>query len=133
MLINQLTLIYDFQEMPIYEFYCADCHAVFSFLARKPDTEKRPKCPRCGRPNLHLKVSRFAISKGRSEPRESDELPAYETTQSTRCPSRTSGTSSLRASFVTTCCATGAERRRFRLSNSSQPVSTYTIRIRAPY
>ena len=62
--------------MPIYEFYCADCHAVFNFLARKPDTKKRPKCPRCGRPKLDRKVSRFAISKGRSEPGEGDNLPA---------------------------------------------------------
>jgi putative FmdB family regulatory protein len=62
--------------VPIHEFYCADCHAVFNFFARKPDTKKRPKCPRCGRPDLDRKVSRFAISKGRSEPRESDELPA---------------------------------------------------------
>ena len=60
--------------MPIYEFYCADCHAVFNFSARKPDTKKRPKCPRCGRPKLDRKVSRF--SKGRSEPRESDGPPA---------------------------------------------------------
>jgi len=62
--------------VPIYEFYCADCHAVFNFLARKPHTKKRPKCPRCGRPNLDRKVSRFAISKGRSEPGEGDDLPA---------------------------------------------------------
>lgn len=62
--------------MPIYEFYCADCHTVFSFLARKPDTEKRPACPRCNRPKLERKLSRFAISKGRSESEEGDDLPA---------------------------------------------------------
>ncbi len=63
--------------MPIYEFYCPQCHTVFNFLARRPDTEKRPKCPRCGRPDLDRKVSRFAISKGRSEPQEGgDGLPA---------------------------------------------------------
>ena len=62
--------------MPIYEFYCADCHAVFNFFARRPDTSKRPKCPRCGRPDLDRKVSRFAISKGRSEPGGGDDLPA---------------------------------------------------------
>lgn len=61
--------------MPIYEFYCADCHAVFSFFARKPDTKTRPKCPRCGRPDLDRKPSRFAISKGRSQPGETDDLP----------------------------------------------------------
>ncbi len=54
--------------MPIYEFYCADCHRVFNFFARRPNTTKRPACPRCGRPKLERKVSRFAISKGRSEP-----------------------------------------------------------------
>ena len=53
--------------MPIYEFYCADCHVVFNFLARRPNTTKRPACPRCGRPRLERKISRFAISKGRSE------------------------------------------------------------------
>lgn len=61
--------------MPIYEFYCADCHTVFSFLARRPNTTKRPACPRCGRPRLKRKISRFAISKGRSESHEADELP----------------------------------------------------------
>lgn len=62
--------------MPIYEFYCADCHVVFNFFARKPDTEKRPACPRCGRPRLEKKLSRFAISKGRAEPEGGDDLPA---------------------------------------------------------
>lgn len=62
--------------MPIYEFYCADCHTVFNFFARKPDTKKRPKCPRCGRPDLDRRLSRFAISKGQSEPAAGDDLPA---------------------------------------------------------
>ena len=61
--------------MPIYEFYCADCHTVFNFFARKPDTTKRPECPRCGRPNLERKLSRFAISKGRAEPEQADDMP----------------------------------------------------------
>ena len=59
--------------MPIYEFYCADCHTVFSFLSRKPNTTKRPACPRCGRLKLQRKISRFAISKGRSESHEGDQ------------------------------------------------------------
>ena len=54
--------------MPIYEFYCADCHTVFSFFSRTINTEKRPACPRCKRPKLERRMSRFAISRGRSEP-----------------------------------------------------------------
>jgi putative FmdB family regulatory protein len=54
--------------MPIYEFYCGDCHRVYSFLSRAIDTRKRPSCPRCGRPDLSRRISAFAISKGRKEP-----------------------------------------------------------------
>ncbi|MBI5014083.1 MAG: zinc ribbon domain-containing protein [Deltaproteobacteria bacterium] len=58
--------------MPIYEFYCADCHTVFNFLSRSVNTEKRPGCPRCGRPALDRQVSLFAISKGRKEADDGD-------------------------------------------------------------
>ena len=53
--------------MPIYEFYCRDCHTLFSFLSRSIDTRKRPSCPRCGRPELARRPSAFAISSGRKE------------------------------------------------------------------
>lgn len=49
--------------MPIYEFYCADCHTVFSFLARSIHTAKRPACPQCGRAELERHLSSFAIAK----------------------------------------------------------------------
>jgi putative FmdB family regulatory protein len=61
--------------MPIYEFYCGDCHTIFSFLARSPDTSRRPDCPRCGRAQLERRASAFAISKGRPET-AGDDLPA---------------------------------------------------------
>ena len=61
--------------MPVYEFYCGDCHAIFNFLSRVVTTSKRPTCPRCGRPELERQVSRFAISKNRPEP-DHDGLPA---------------------------------------------------------
>jgi putative FmdB family regulatory protein len=60
--------------MPVYEFYCSDCHAIFNFLSRQVNNHKRPSCPRCARPELERQVSRFAISKNRPEP-ASDGLP----------------------------------------------------------
>jgi putative FmdB family regulatory protein len=53
--------------MPIYEFYCSDCHRIFSFLSRSVNTKKEPACPRCERATLTRRVSSFAISKGRKE------------------------------------------------------------------
>lgn len=53
--------------MPIYEFYCVDCHTVFNFFSRRINTEKKPNCPKCGRPELERRMSLFAISKGRKE------------------------------------------------------------------
>ncbi len=53
--------------MPVYEFYCEDCHMIFNFFSRRIDTEKRPACPRCGRPELERRVSIFAISRNREE------------------------------------------------------------------
>lgn len=50
--------------MPIYEFYCPDCHRIFSFLSRTIDTEKIPACPKCGRASLSRRVSPFAVISG---------------------------------------------------------------------
>jgi putative FmdB family regulatory protein len=58
--------------MPIYEFYCEDCHTIFSFFSRRINTEKRPACPRCNRPELERIPSIFAISKNREESDEPD-------------------------------------------------------------
>ena len=54
--------------MPIYEFYCPNCHIIFNFLSRSVNTAKKPSCPKCKRPKLQRKVSTFAISKGLAEP-----------------------------------------------------------------
>lgn len=61
--------------MPIYEFYCADCHRILKFLARRVDTAKRPDCPRCGRMELERQVSLFAISKNRQQGGEDEFEP----------------------------------------------------------
>ena len=61
--------------MPVYEFYCPDCHTIFNFFSRRVNNEKRPHCPRCGRPELERQVSRFAVSKGRQEAEGDDKMP----------------------------------------------------------
>lgn len=55
--------------MPIYEFYCPDCHTVFSFFSSRIDTEAAPSCPRCQRQHLGRRPSRFAVL----EPSRSDD------------------------------------------------------------
>jgi putative FmdB family regulatory protein len=52
--------------MPIYEFYCASCHALFSFLSRRVGTGNLPPCPRCQGP-LSRQVSPFAHLRPRAE------------------------------------------------------------------
>ena len=53
--------------MPIYEFYCRDCHTVYSFFTPRMDTERQPACPRCELQDLERKPSRFATLKHRGE------------------------------------------------------------------
>lgn len=50
--------------MPIYEFYCPDCHTVFNFFSSRIDTAVRPACPQCGKLELARKPSRFAAISG---------------------------------------------------------------------
>ena len=55
--------------MPIYEFYCKDCHWIFNFFSSTVDTEKRPLCPKCKKIRLKRLMSVFA------SPRKGDEEP----------------------------------------------------------
>lgn len=49
--------------MPIYEYFCPDCFTVFSFFSATSTVATRPACPRCGRPELERRPSRFATLK----------------------------------------------------------------------
>lgn len=72
-----LRLITVIETMPVYEFYCPDCHAIYNFFSRKVDTETVPACPTCQRSQLERQASPFAISKGRGEQAQDDDvLPA---------------------------------------------------------
>ncbi len=76
--------------MPVYEFYCSDCHTIFNFLSRRVNTEKRPDCPKCGKPQLDRQVSRFAYSKGREE-EPVDGMPDLDESQMERAMQALSG------------------------------------------
>ncbi|MGN6385218.1 MAG: FmdB family zinc ribbon protein [Verrucomicrobiota bacterium] len=59
--------------MPIYEFACSNCRKVFSFLSKRINPEKSPVCPKCGNKKLTKQMSRFAMTKGLTEPAASVE------------------------------------------------------------
>lgn len=63
--------------MPVYEFYCPDCHAIYNFFSRRVDTETCPACPKCHRARLDRRASMFAISTGRGDAEDDSdaELP----------------------------------------------------------
>jgi putative FmdB family regulatory protein len=54
--------------MPIYEFACTECRKIFSFLSKRINPDKSPKCPKCGCKKLVKEISRFAMIKGAAEP-----------------------------------------------------------------
>ncbi|MCP5515741.1 MAG: zinc ribbon domain-containing protein [Verrucomicrobiales bacterium] len=56
--------------MPIYEFACPKCRVIFSFLSKRVNPERQPTCPRCGNRKLVKEVSRFAMLKGVTEPKD---------------------------------------------------------------
>jgi len=54
--------------MPVYEFLCRKCNRIYSFHSFRVSTEKVPKCPRCGDPDLTRVPSRFGVTGRRGEP-----------------------------------------------------------------
>jgi putative FmdB family regulatory protein len=64
--------------MPIYEFYCEDCHTIFSFFSKTVNTDKTPDCPKCRTRKLSRQVSMFAVTGKAKEPGDMDELPIDE-------------------------------------------------------
>jgi putative FmdB family regulatory protein len=64
--------------MPIYEFYCEDCHTIFNFFSKTVNTTKKPKCPRCMKKILSRRMSTFAISGRAGEEGDLDDFPLDE-------------------------------------------------------
>ena len=53
--------------MPIYEFYCQNCHMIFNFFSASVNTEKRPLCPKCKKKRLTRQMSTFSTPRPRGE------------------------------------------------------------------
>jgi putative FmdB family regulatory protein len=53
--------------MPIYEFACPNCRKIFSFLSKRTNPDRLPVCPECGNRKLEKQITRFAMTRGRSE------------------------------------------------------------------
>ena len=61
--------------MPIYEFYCNDCHMIFNFFSRSINTRKRPKCPKCKTNVLSRQMSAFSVTGRAKDDSPADDLP----------------------------------------------------------
>jgi len=53
--------------MPIYEFYCQNCHMIFNFFSGSVNTKKRPVCPKCQKIKLDRQMSVFATPRNQGE------------------------------------------------------------------
>ena len=53
--------------MPIYEFSCAKCRKIFSFLSKRLNPDRLPVCPKCGNKRMTKQMSAFAMPRGLSE------------------------------------------------------------------
>jgi len=61
--------------MPIYEFYCKDCHTIFNFFSKTVNTTKKPKCPKCKTLTLTRQISLVAYTGRAKEGGDFDDLP----------------------------------------------------------
>ncbi len=61
--------------MPIYEFYCIDCHTIFNFFSTTINTSKIPTCPKCKTAKLSRQMSPFAVTGRARDPAGAEDLP----------------------------------------------------------
>lgn len=59
--------------MPIYEFYCKNCHMIFNFFSGSVNVEKIPTCPKCEKTRLQRRMSKFTTLKHRAD--EDSDMP----------------------------------------------------------
>ena len=56
--------------MPIYEFYCNNCHMIFNFFSSSVNINKTPDCPKCNKKKLERQMSVFSVTRNRGEEEE---------------------------------------------------------------
>jgi putative FmdB family regulatory protein len=61
--------------MPIYEFYCKDCHTLFNFFCKTVNTTKKPTCPKCKIKTLEKQISVVAFTGRAKENGDMNDLP----------------------------------------------------------
>jgi putative FmdB family regulatory protein len=54
--------------MPVYEFLCARCNVVFSFMVPTMTDTRIPECPRCANTEMRRQLSRFSFVRGGKNP-----------------------------------------------------------------
>jgi putative FmdB family regulatory protein len=59
--------------MPIYEFYCSQCHTVYNFFSRTANTDKVPRCPKGHDILLERRMSVFATISGKEKDKAADD------------------------------------------------------------
>ncbi|MEW6752115.1 MAG: zinc ribbon domain-containing protein [Candidatus Latescibacterota bacterium] len=67
--------------MPMYEFYCARCHTLYTFWSKRVNTTGVPPCPHDARHRLQRQVSPFAVVSAGGEKKGdegSEDLPVDE-------------------------------------------------------
>jgi len=54
--------------MPIYEYACPRCRAIYSFFSKRLQPDREPACPKCGGRDLRRVLSPFSALRGAKEP-----------------------------------------------------------------
>lgn len=58
--------------MPIFEYLCARCNRIYSFLSLSLTPKRQPTCPRCGSQDLRRVPSSFAVATTHRKSQESE-------------------------------------------------------------
>ena len=59
--------------MPIYEFYCSQCHTIYNFFSKTVNTSKVPRCPKGHDVVLSRQLSVFAALSGKTKEETADD------------------------------------------------------------